>query len=143
MMNYVSLPKRLISLVIDYLIVNTFVIPIHWVFGIEFGNVYKIVFLISVIYHMVFLKKYQQTIGQKIIKAKVIFTKNVKNILLHYFQRSFFLSVLLVPLSFPDITVHGSVLLVLVSILIQIIPKVRERKQLLWDYGFDMAVIHN
>lgn len=139
-MLYASYTKRIFSSLIDILLIYIPCIITIYICDINYGLVLKVSFLVNIIYHYLSYKTQQRSIGEKIVGLKMIFVKEVKSKDKEYLIKAFLLSIVYLPLSLP-IALQGSIVTVTFSILYQLSPQIRQKRQMMWDLASNTAVI--
>lgn len=140
MVKYAPYYKRILSSVIDIALFYSSLVIIYLLYPESYDLRVNIVvlFLICIFYHFFFYKSKNQTFGEKYLGIKVIFLEEVQNKNFYYFIKALIISIVYFPfLAFKE----GSISFILGSVLLQLYPKIREKKMLLWDLLSKTVVI--
>jgi hypothetical protein len=110
--------------------------PQHYEFGF---NIFAL-FILSIFINLLLYKNQGRSWGESILRLKLIFTtevdKDVKNFYL--LLKAFILSSVYLPFYAMR---AGAIGFILASVIMQLYPKVREKKILFWDLASKTAVI--
>lgn len=134
--------KRILSGIFDISIIYGFYFIISFLTRNEFPHVRFMTLVFSQIYFFIFYLQLNQTIGNMIMKTKVVFIEvNKKNKNKCYLLRSVYKSLLFVPLFnlFYLITFYGITLISTLKLLKN--PTVKKNKIMLWDILSKMIVV--
>jgi RDD family. len=144
-MKYAAYYKRIISSIIDLLILYASLLAIYcflyffYPWYCDLGFVLKITFFFGIFYHVILYKNEGKTYGERFLGLKLIFIKDTEYQIFYYLGRGFLLSLIYFPFAFP--TREVAITFIIGSILLQLSPKARAKKMLLWDLMSNAVVV--
>lgn len=136
--------KRFLSSIIDISIIYGFYVVMYLLTGNKFPYLRPMTFVFSVVYLFLFYSKMNQTIGNMILRIKVVFIEDNKvNTTKSFFLRSLFKSLFFVPIFnlFYLISFYGTI--IIVSIIFIRNPIVNKNKLFVWDILSEMIVVED
>jgi TRAP-type C4-dicarboxylate transport system permease small subunit len=132
--------KRVLSLIIDAVFLYAIIAIIYYFYPQYYDFWFDIsyLFLASIFLHYILYKKQGQTFGEKCIGIKLKFTQKVESKNINYLIKAFVMSIVYIPFFFYGM---GTIIFIIGSLLIQLKPKIRSQKILLWDLLSQTVVI--
>lgn len=140
-MRYAPFYKRVLASLIDLGLIYLTHSILSLLIKSQISNIFLLTFGLTIFYQSIFYISNGQTLGEKYLGLRVIIESEKINKKAAYFYRAVLKTVVFVPFGLSYVSLIGAILLVINSLLIQIDKKIRQKKLLIWDLGFKMAVI--
>jgi|SRR5690554_4215772 uncharacterized RDD family membrane protein YckC len=140
-MRYAPFYKRFLASLVDLSVIYFSHGILSFLIESQMNDIFPLTFGLAIFYQSIFYVSNGQTLGEKYLGLRVIIESEKINKKTAYFYRAVLKTIVFVPFGLSYVSLIGAILLVINSLLIQIDEKIRQKKLLVWDVAFRMAVI--